>query len=232
MNGKINWRKILMLSVWLIGIGLFLAVAIPTIGGVLNNLQGSFVPHARPSIAWVYSGYVKNPAHPTIAAKPGYTVHSVAYLWAKEAGLNDARLYIVGGDPSAPYSNPKTVLLNGNPGQEAYINPAFEQATLSYEIAVNLPANAPPTTTPVVWTRGLRADGTWPASSPWEGKGGHIGYLDGHMEWIDGKLSTEAGGASLVKFGTATPTVNIREALPPGAVILSAEPNPSVKRTP
>lgn len=172
------------------------------------------------SIAGAY--FVVNFRH-AFEIKPNYTAHAIAVQLAKEAGLNDASYYFTSEDPRAPKGAIKTVL-DGPVGPNTLPNLDFMRATLSLEIAVNIPTGAPVITTPIAWTRGLREDGTWAPDSPWRGKGGHVAYLDGHIEWLDGPLSTAPGGSSFVKYGTNIPTTNIREALPPGAVILSAEP--------
>ena len=41
---------------------------------------------------------------------------------------------------------------------------------------------------PILWTKGLQADGTWKSNSPWGGKGGHILFNDGRVEWREKTL--------------------------------------------
>lgn len=138
------------------------------------------------------------------------SVHGVALALSRTTTLTDASVYFVPGDPRAPASLPTSVT-----------DPAFANATLSVEIAVQFPPDTSPTTTPLAWSRGLREDGTWAPDSPFGGKGGYILYLDGHVEWVD---KFNPNGVALLISGSHDPTTNIREALPPGAVILSAEP--------
>jgi len=166
--------------------------------------------------------YASEPAR-IFTANPGDTAHDAARELARVSGLNSARIYFVANDPKAPNPLPKVVLISDP--SEAEMNPEFVNATLSVEIAANIPPNANVKTTPVAWSRGLREDGTWTSDSPFGGKGGIVVFLDGHSKWYD-RLSTSSQIDNyLVIYGTNTPTVNIREALPPGAVILSAEPN-------
>jgi len=72
-----------------------------------------------------------------------------------------------------------------------------------------------------MWTRGLQPDGTWSMDSPFNGSGGFIAFLDGHYDWYE--------KADFCKYGTNIPTVNVHEALPPDAVVLSAEPKLTAK---
>jgi prepilin-type processing-associated H-X9-DG protein len=149
----------------------------------------------------------------SFAFKSGTTAHEAAYTLARAGILIDGLFWLTPDDPqNTDREMPKTVLRPNSTEP----NPIFARLPLSVEIVANLPPDSPPTSTPLAWTRGLGADGTWSPDSPLHGKGGHIVYLDSHVEWVE-KFSS-------VKYGTSIPTTNIREALPPGAVILSAEP--------
>ncbi len=68
---------------------------------------------------------------------------------------------------------------------------------------------------PLLWTYGLGENGMWAKESPWAGSGGHVAYLDGHVEWAD-KITTDNGGVSFAKYTGADqgkPTVSYLEAL-------------------
>jgi len=164
---------------------------------------------------------VTNPPH-LLTVQPGDTVHAVALILAQHMDLNKGSLYFAPADLKAPPTPPKLAQPSINGLLE--MTPEFARATLSFEMAANVPPDAPPKTTPVVWTRGLRADGTWAPDSPESGAGGGIAFLDGHILWVEGKLSTGRTGTFLMKYDTHEPTANIGEALPPGATVLSAEP--------
>jgi len=153
--------------------------------------------------------------------QPGDTVHEVAFILTPYLDWDD--MYIFPGDPKAPKDLNLPVSRQGAGGKWE-LDPNFAQATLSIEMAANISLDAPPGTTPVAWTRGLQADGTWAADAPMENMRGYIAFLSGNVIGAE-KLSTGPGGTSLTKYGTHEPTANILEALPPGAVLLSAEPN-------
>jgi prepilin-type processing-associated H-X9-DG protein len=161
-----------------------------------------------------------------LTAQPGETAHAVALVLAREEGLNDASFWFIKSDPAlAGKTIPKTVLV-GDP-KNGVLNPDFARLTLSCVFVANMTVTAPVTTTPVAWTRGLQPDGTWSKDSPFGGKGGHIAFLDGHVQWYD-KLTVQpdafGNDNALVNYATGKLTTDIREALPPGAIILPAEP--------
>lgn len=141
----------------------------------------------------------------TLVANYGDSTHVAAVILSQKAYLNDAAVYFTKGDPLAPKTLPHLVIISDVDDPIPEVNPDFANATLSFVFIANIPNDSPLTTTPVLVTRGLRDDGTWAPDSPYGGKGGYIAYLDGHVEWVT--------------------SFNLQEKLPPGAVILSAEPN-------
>jgi len=214
-------RKIFVFIACMAFVGLVVAIAVPTIVGVLNIRHGNLVNNQH-QIAMAYIGFeLSGDKQRTLQVEPGGTAHDAAFILARDAGINDATIWFSQDDKQLNGKTlPKTVLTGDGPS--ATLNPDFAALPLADEIASNIPPNAPPNT-PIVWTRGLRPDGTWAPDSPWQGQGGHIAFFDGHVEWFD-KLSLDSGESAVFKYGTSKPTLNIAEALPPGAVILSAEP--------
>lgn len=177
-------------------------------------------------IARAYDAYIHaGNANRVLSTQPGDTAHAAAAILARTTQFNDAIVWFVKSDPklngdSVPVKVISTLDANAT-------DPEFATKTLSYVVAanINLTSGINPSNIPVAWTRGLRDNGTWAPDSPWAGAGGHIAFLDGHVQWFD-KLSVQPGAVAIFKFGTNTPipTTNISEALPPGAVILGAEP--------
>jgi len=220
------------------GLALFflLIVAVilyPTFGTVMVNPHGNTASFNLQQIANAYSTYSHDPNHPrSLQLPPGSTAHDAAFILAKYVGLNDASVWFTYMDDSlANITLPRSVVA-GNISTATGPSPNFASIPLSIVVAANVSTDAPATTTPIAWTRGLQSDGTWSADSPWLGQGGHIAFLDGHVEWFD-KLNAADPTASLV-IAPGWPdagnlTANITEALPPGAVILSAEPRHNAK---
>lgn len=151
----------------------------------------------------------------TITSKDAKTVHDVAYLLASKVKLNDASLYILEQDPQVLHHDgelPKKILSKSKP------NPKFANTPISFTLTIDRPLNAPTSTTPLLWTRGLQADGTWTKDSPYQGDGGHIVFSDGHGTYF------KSGTVELWKYGTKEKTYNIHEALPPGVTVLEYPP--------
>jgi prepilin-type processing-associated H-X9-DG protein len=217
----------------IIAVTMFLLVAaivLPSIGGGILGPTGGGPSSDLSQIAMAFVAYRNSGPGGELRNLPvklGDSAHVAAFYLAKKERMYDASYYIFNGDPLAPQTIPDLVLL-GNPQYSQRLAPNFAQTTLSIVMAANISLNAPLATTPLAWTRGLRADGTWSPDSPWSGRGGHIAFLDGHVEWYDKIYANATQGPTLFKYGTNQPTTNIHEALPPGAFILGAEPRPFV----
>ena len=82
-------------------------------------------------------------------------------------------------------------------------------------MAVDLSPNAQASITPLVWTRGHQgASGLWDADTPWEGDGGHIAFMDGHVTFYENTTD------QLVDASTNNPTADIEDAIGTNANIL------------
>jgi prepilin-type processing-associated H-X9-DG protein len=220
-------RYMIECSLGLLIVLIVAAILHPTVVTVMGN--GGFPASARlQQIALTYSAYFNGSLTPrTLQLPPGSNTQDAAFFLAKHAGLNDASLYYIPSDLLVPSPLPQ-VIITGDVRDAGAPDLDFAHSTVSFVIAANVSPSAPSTTTPIAWERGLQPNGTWSPDSPWQGAGGHIAFLDGHVLWFD-KLDASNTTSSLVKYGTSIPTANITEALPPGAVILSAEPRHGAK---
>jgi prepilin-type processing-associated H-X9-DG protein len=202
------------------------SILIPTTGAVYGGPHINVSANNLSQIAKTYNSYsyASNPAR-MLRMPPGSTVHDAAFILAKDAGLNDASVwFILSDDALAGVTIPKSVI---DANLTTIPNWDFMHTQLSVVIAANISTSAPSTTTPIAWDRGLQENGKWSRFSPWKGTGGHIAFLDGHVEWFDSLNTADPSSSLVVASGwpnAGTATVNITEALPPGAVILSAEP--------
>lgn len=143
------------------------------------------------------------------------SVTDYAAALARDAGLTDPSIWIV-EDKSLRKTHPIEGSLLA-PDRTAP-SPGFLRAPLGFTVVTRgLHANLP-STTPVAWTRGLQPDGTWSKDSPYGGEGGHIAFLGGNVSFYK-TLAT----SPLTRFDDPqATTTDIRQALPPGALI--AEP--------
>ncbi len=142
------------------------------------------------------------------------TIHDVARLLAS-AGLNDASMWVTGGDTESGREDSLTTVLDES---RQGLDPQFAaQNNVAIDFATNLSIDMP-STTPIAWTRGLREDGTWDESGAHGSSGGHIVFLSGSVIYAsdlgrDGGRLTRPDG---------TPTANILEALPPEARVVGS----------
>jgi hypothetical protein len=73
----------------------------------------------------------------------------------------------------------------------------------------------PLATTPVAFTRGLKANGKWHSKYGLYGdRGGYVVFGDGHMTWFDG-----SNPAKFLHWNGREYTSDIREAVPSGTLI-------------
>jgi prepilin-type processing-associated H-X9-DG protein len=139
--------------------------------------------------------------------------------------LNDPYVYLSPGDKYA--SKMVKEALSSPEGREAdaslvawlpVTNELSSNGMLySYCTIAGISASVPLDTTPIAFTRGLKANGTWHSKYGLYGsKGGYVVYCDGHVAWFDGSKP-----AKFVKWDKSGYTTDIRQALPNDTFISS-----------
>jgi hypothetical protein len=136
-------------------------------------------------------------------------------------------------DPAWLHSkpHPTTIIMRTSPGAPMTLNPIFRGSPVAWAVAIFPPdirINQLPPETPLVWTRGLRPDGTWREDSPLAGKGGAMVFVSGAAMNYKGPVGSGPLARPFMQWGTQTPTTNILEALPPGTRISEYIPPPEV----
>ncbi|MDX2111745.1 MAG: type II secretion system protein [Verrucomicrobiota bacterium] len=200
-------------------IGILALMLIPSIGKVMDTARKATASSNLRQIAIAYMNFTtENGRARTMNA-------TSAYDWtrqlAEKVSFNDASIYILPDDPAVEKETrplPKVVAtppVSG--GGDWAMAPAFQGYPLSFAFANKLSTRAPVSTTPIAWTRGLQLDGTWAdltATTPgvYGKEGGHVVFLDGHVEYFE-NLSAEGG--KLVNYTTKTTTSSIKDALSP-----------------
>jgi prepilin-type processing-associated H-X9-DG protein len=129
---------------------------------------------------------------------------------AQHGHIHDPQLWFLSADARAPHDLPPCVVK-----QDGRLWDGLRTDQVSFCVAVAVDPNAPASLTPILWTRGLQDDGTW-RDGVYGSQGGFVAFLDGHVQWY----KSLASGKKLLRYGHDEVTVNIREALPPGARVL------------
>ena len=185
-------------------LGILASILLPAIGNVQTRARQAAAQADLRSIALGYNTFALGgsrvrsigPGAWTPGATTAATTGEWAQVLAEFADLNSGPLYFVSSAPDVTaMAEIPPVILNGEGQPTADWSNHTEN--LSYEAAVGLPPSAPPSLTPLLWTKGLQADGTWADDSPWEGRGGHIAFLDGHVvfykDTVDQLTNPETG---------------------------------------
>lgn len=185
-------------------IGILAAILIPTVGKVRETARRTTDANAVRQIAQAALIYASDnngrmPGTNQTALNaageitPGgfkgalVDIKAYAAALARAGGLNDANIWTSISDQAALDKNkPLTaVLVSTAPGSALEEN--FGDAILSYMPIAGLTTTRP-STTPVVFTRGLTPTGTWAASSA-EVSGGVYGQDGGHIAFMGGNVS-------------------------------------------
>jgi len=202
-------------------IGILAAIIIPSVGKVRENAQRAKSASNIRSIAQAYATFSTSGGRIRIIPATVSTVQEWAGWLAKEVDLNDASLYYIESDPTIAALASLPLLVGSGSGSSFTIDSEFQAATPSYAVVAGLAPNAPSTTTPLIFTRGLNGSGSWETTSPWGENGGHVGFLDGHVKFY--KSLSENNG-ELVNYSTKSRTSDISNTVSPGAIILNNIP--------
>ena len=226
MNAHIKEQKaftlIELLTVIAI-IAVLTAVLIPTAGKAVHSARKAKASSNLRQIALAYMIYGNTQDKPKSINKN--KLAEWAAELAEQVDFNDPKIWILKEDPlveQSPHSFPQTIiaLLNEESHRWA-IDRNFENFPLSFAVANGLSTQAPQASTPIAWTRGLKASGQWAPLTDhnpgvYGNQGGHIAFLDAHVSWYS-ELNSDN---SLVHYLTRKPTSNILQALSPHASVL------------
>jgi len=194
-------------------IGILVAIITPIVGGIQEKARRTADAANARQIALAYANYAQSGERArTINAA---NIYEWTAVLAKEVAFNDAGIYTLDSDElvAAAGDLPRIVAspVANDPTAAWTVHPQFDGFPLSFAVANQLSPRAP-TTTPIVWTRGLRAgQTTWDATTGVYGSdGGHVARLDGSVEFMQ---DTSAGGGVFVNPTSQQQTTNIRDAL-------------------
>ena len=191
-------------------IGILAAILIPAVGKVREVANKTKSSSNIRSIAVSYATYstsggrvrTLNAAKLTNAGF-GDDIYGVGSFLAKQVDMTDASIWIIGSDPAvADYDQVLPAVVGYRNDQNIYEDSQdwTNGVPVGYDFAIGISGNAPTSTTPLTWTRGLdTGSGTWGKDTPW-GLGGHIAFLDGHVQFYtelgeeDGQLVNPTNG--------------------------------------
>jgi prepilin-type N-terminal cleavage/methylation domain-containing protein/prepilin-type processing-associated H-X9-DG protein len=207
-------------------IGILAAILIPAVGAVrIKAAQVSSSSNLK-QVALAYNNFSISGSRTRIITEGawsagGFQANSPAQwaqVLAEFGGLNDAALYFITSDVRVAglADIPQIILQNVNNDNPVTPTELWNDASqsISYEMGVDLSPNAQSTVTPLIWTRGLDSSGNWETDSPWEGQGGHIAFLDGHVTFYEDVVDL------LVDPDTGNPTSDIEIAIGENAQVL------------
>lgn len=189
-------------------IGILAAIIIPTVGKVRETAQRSVASSnlrqiGQSSLIYANDNKDNTPgstrtrlqANGELTTTGGnitntVSVHQYAAALAISGGLNDATLWTSSADAGAGSNLAlSTVVTNATPKT---IETNFASAVLQYMVIPGLSIGSSTngaSTTPIAFTRGLQANGSWAATGndgaigAYKGDGGHIVFVGGNVQW-------------------------------------------------
>jgi len=213
-------------------IGILAAILIPVISGTLKTAKKLAQSSNAGTIAKTYQSFSNSGSNSRIILTPAMgqgnansgvakDINDVAYILARNVGLDVGPLWFNKADDAGPAIIPRTVL-DTDVGSATGPSAAFASAKpKTWAFVTGVPSSADVTTMPVLWTYGLKHDGAWDKdSSPWKG-GGHVAFLDGHVEWFDQLSLNDQNGANFVNYSTHKPTIDWKEAISSKSVLVN-----------
>ena len=171
-------------------IGILAAIIIPTVSTVREKAQRTVDANNLREIAkaaMIYAGDNNDrlPDPAALQQQGLITAPSPAYLWpailARQGMLSDPTFYFARNDPLFNGAYPDAILAKTDATRRT-LDPTFTaNAALSWEFVGGLKMGDP-ATTPIAFTRGLTANGTWDAArGVYRDTGGQVAFLGGNV---------------------------------------------------
>ena len=196
-------------------IGVLAAIIIPTVGKVRETAQrtvdaSNLREIAKAAMIFAADNNDRLPDPLAASAQTNIDAGSNYFRWigllGRAGALNDAAFYFSRNDPLFDGAAPASVI-DPDDANHRQVTADLEQKTPSFEFVGGLKMTDP-ATTPIAFTRGLTAQGTWDRDrGVYHQDGGHIVFLGGNVQFyqtVDNRLTNTLG----------KPTNDIRETIP------------------
>lgn len=207
-------------------IGILAGILIPTVGAVrkraamitsVNNLKQIGIAYSTFSNTGKRARVISKGSWSTSSSRSANNMKDWAKVLAYHAQLTDASIWFIGSDENVSgYSGtlPRSIgSKDGSEFQESSEWKSMPEDVISYSAVVDMNAISP-AATPLAWTKGLQTNGEWTPTSPWLGEGGHIVFMDGHVEFFENLTDDEnkltPGAASSTNASTSNISVAIK----------------------
>jgi prepilin-type N-terminal cleavage/methylation domain-containing protein len=203
-------------------IGILAAIIIPTVGKVRETARRSVDSSNLRQIgqaALIYAADNKDrlPGDKISTNAQSYGINDstagsvttpeiFAAALAVGGGLNDATIWVSGGDSNVPTGSDQTKASTVLNNTRTALEPNFSQLTLAYGVVTGLGAGDS-STIPVAFTRGIAAstDGKWSATKgTYKDEGGHIVFLGGNVAFYRNLGSAATTGELINSNGNKT----------------------------
>lgn len=185
-TGRLHGFTLVELLTVIAIIGVLAALVIPTLGTVREKAQRAVDANNLREIikaAQLYAAdHQERLPDPQLISNQVLAADELVWKWpgilANDNLVTDPSFYFARNDPAFSGVLPPFILKPGSDRKE--LHPDFTTGrTLSWEFVGGVKMGDP-ATTPVAYTRGLRADGTWsPSSGVYRDAGGFVGFLGG-----------------------------------------------------
>lgn len=210
-------------------IGILAALIFPTVGKVRETAQRTVDANNLREIvkaATIYAAdnndRLPDPAALLAQSPSPITGGTGPFLWAgvlaQRGILTDPSFYFAKNDPAFDGNYPSAIV---SPANRGLLDPSFTaNRVLSFEFVGGLRMGDPPST-PVAFTRGLLADGTWSAANGvYRDTGGHVAFLGGSVQFFPNL--NEA--ASQLTLNNGRKGNSVLQALPANARVYATPP--------
>lgn len=198
-------------------IGILAAIFIPSMGVVREKAQRTVDANnlreiAKAAMIYATDNNDRLPDPATLAEQGVIDVASPAYLWpailARNGMLTDASFYFAKNDPLFNGAYPDAIMAKSDATRRSLDSTFTRNSALSWEFVGGLKMGDP-ANTPMIFTRGLKSDGTWDAANGvYKDTGGFVAFLGGAVAFYPSlaqKLTSNSSGQLVSNILQALP---------------------------